>query len=441
MNRRIRIIGIFIVEDFKTTMKKFLYTLTFLFFSLQFSAQEQSIDELIDRSTQKIDSKSYKEAIPLLTKVLDKEYNNHLALNKLGICYFELGDYSKAKENFRQAVLYSGKNANYLSNLSAAFSRLNDDEKAYEYARRALAIEETQLSLFNAVSLANNVNRVDECITLLNKSKLEKHNDFNSLYGRCYYKQKDFKNSIDKYERYFENDGKTEKFVEEINDEQERQSLQMAYLFEIVSPKTNESLKNDYLQKLRKSLKTHPYEGIKKSFLMDENICTQYKIPAEKCAKLYQSIFDSAQSSIEELRDQYYIKKDYQKAFDLASQLPDKKYSGDDLFTLKLIRYLSSVQLFSEDYLKNKRKPNMDLLAQAEERYKKLYENGKMYSDGEMSKSEKLQIPFTATLEIFKNGPYKSAEVQNKVGNYVYRILMQTPNENFRLKLKELFDR
>lgn len=425
------------LKIFKTTMKKLLYTLTFLFFSLQFSAQGQSIDELIDLSTQKIDSKSYKEAIPLLNKVLDKEYNNHTALNKLGICYFELGDYSKAKENFRQAVLYSEKNANYLSNLSAAFSRLNEDEKAYEYARKALAVEETELSLFNAVSLANNVNRVDECIALLNKSTIDKHNDFNSLYGRCYYKKKDFKNSIDKYELYFENDGKTEKFVEEINDEQERQSLQMAYLFELVSPKTSESLKNDYLQKLKKSLKTHPYEWIIKSFLLDKNICTQYAVSTEKCAKLYQSIFDSAESPFDELRSQYYIKKDYQKAYDLARNAPTANLSEDDLFQLKLIHYLSSLQLFSADYLKNNRTANPKLLEESEALFKNLYQQGKVYTDEEFNKNVDLQLPVLYSIGIFTGPNYNSVENKEKIEPFILKILLNTPNESFKTKFKE----
>lgn len=418
-------------------MKKLLYSLTFLFFSVHFSAQSKSIDELIEISTQKIESKSYKEAIPLLTQVLDKEYNNHLALNKLGICYFELGDYNKAKENFRKAVLYSEKNSYYLSNLSATFSRLNEDEKAYEYARKALAVEETRLSLFNAVSLANNVNRVDECIDLLNKSTLEKHNDFNSLYGRCYYKKKDFKNSIAKYELYFENDGKTEKFVEEINDEQERQSLQMAYLFEIVSSKTNENLKNDYLQKLKKSLKIQPNDEVKKSFLSGKNICSKNNISAEKCEKLYQSIFDSSQSSLDELSYEYYINKNYQQSYDLANKMSTKNLSDEDLYQLKLVHYLSSMQLFSEDYLKNNRTANQKMLDESVMLFKNLYVKGKEYTDQEFSKNVNLQLPVLYTLEIFHVEEYKSVENQEKIAPSILKILMSTPNEAFKRKFKE----
>ena len=62
--------------------------------------------------------------------------------------------------------------------MSAVFSKINEDEKAYDYARKALEIDETSLTLFNAASMANNIEKPEECLKILDNAIIEKNNDF-----------------------------------------------------------------------------------------------------------------------------------------------------------------------------------------------------------------------------------------------------------------------
>lgn len=416
-------------------MKNIILLLLLIFAPLQISAQTKSVEELIEHGSGKMDSELYQEAIPFLKLAIEKEHNNHLALNKLGICYFELKDYDKAKENFRKAILYSDKQSYYFANLGATYSRLGDDEKAYEYARKALEIEESDLSLFNAVSLASNVDRADKCIDLLNKSTLEKHNDFNTLYGRCYYKKKNYKNSIQKYELYFQNIDKSEKFVEEINDEEEKNILTSAYFFEVASDNIDEETKNEYLSKLKNLL--NEKENTIDLFFNADHLCSKYEYTIETCEKVFNSLVDSKLSEMDALQYQYYILNDYEKVNQLARQLSEKKHTRKDLFTIRLMRYLSVLQLFSKDYLQNNNTPNLQLLSEAEELFKNLYEPGKIYTDEEFMENKELQLPVEKTIAVFRKGNYANTYERKKVGKYVLKILIQIPNQNVQTKLNE----
>lgn len=187
-------------------MKKLLLIFLILFFgNFQAFAQTESAEEWYDLGTEKYNAKKYEEAIPLYKKSIEIDEKYHYALNQLGLCYFQLKNYNKAKEYIRLAILYSENKSTYYSNLGAVFSNLNEDEKAYEYARKALEIKEDALTLFNAASLANNIEKPEECIKLLDNATIEKNNDFNDLYARAYLKLEDFEKGIKYFELFFEN--------------------------------------------------------------------------------------------------------------------------------------------------------------------------------------------------------------------------------------------
>lgn len=183
-------------------------TIFLLFANISFAQtnlRNLSISDIEDKAKVAYAIKNYDEAILLYNELITRDYKNHEYLNNLGLCYFQSKNYIKAKENFRLAVLYSEKNATYYTNLSAAFCKLDEDEKAYDYARKAYDIEETEFTLFNAASFANVIKRFDLCLDLLRKSNIEKNNDFNILYAEAYFLKGDIEKSIYHYELYLQN--------------------------------------------------------------------------------------------------------------------------------------------------------------------------------------------------------------------------------------------
>ena len=154
---------------------------------------------------EEMQSKNYEKAIIYFSKIIQKEYKEHDILSRVGLCYFHLKEYEKAKENFRLAILYSNKISSYYSNLAATYQCLEDNEKAFYYARKGLEIEENKHTLFNASSMANIIGRPEEAIKLLDNSLLKKSNDFNKIYAEAYNTKGDMAKSIYYYELFFTN--------------------------------------------------------------------------------------------------------------------------------------------------------------------------------------------------------------------------------------------
>lgn len=430
-------------------MKRIIFT--FLFISsgvFQTFAQDkqETVKELISVGDQKSEEKSYEDAIPYYKRALEKEHNHHRALDQLGICYYKLGDYAKAKEYFRKAILYSENNSYYYSNLGATYSQLGEDEKAYEYARKAYEIarktldKDTEFILFNSVSLANNVDKADECLKLLEESTLTKHNDFNTLYGRCYLKKKNYKQAIEKYETYFENDKPDDKLVAAINNTEEKEYLHSAYIYAIGSPEIPDQEKHVYLNRLKKNLEEQGKDKLTDSFFLPDNLCSLYDYSSENCTNTFKFLINRKLSSLEEIQYQYYVVQDYDKAADLSTQLSEKNYKGEELADLKLVKYLSSLQLFSKDYQKNNRIPNLELLANSIALFKNNYEKGRIYTDQEFKNREDLQAPVSYTINLFRKGIYAEPKEQNKMGLQILKILINMPNKNGQIKMQELYN-
>mgnify|MGYP003607857912 CR=1 FL=1 len=191
-------------------MKIFSIILFFLFVQILF-AQNKAISydrlETLRLGKEEMQMSNYENAISHFTKITQKEPKNHDILDRIGRCYYHLKNYEKAKEYFKLAILYSTKNANYYANIAAVYSELDDNETAYYYAKKALEIKETPLTLFNAASIANELEKPDESLKLLNNSKLDKSkaNDLNKVYADAYFLKRNMEKSILHYDRFFFN--------------------------------------------------------------------------------------------------------------------------------------------------------------------------------------------------------------------------------------------
>ena len=56
--------------------------------------------------------------------------------NLLGLCYYELGDYTQAKSIFENLLERAPLNVNILLNTAKAYAKLNDADKVLEYAEK-----------------------------------------------------------------------------------------------------------------------------------------------------------------------------------------------------------------------------------------------------------------------------------------------------------------
>ena len=177
----------------------------FLYFSLPFFAQSE-IKKMEIEADSLYNAKQYNASIQIYNLLLSKNPKNSFYLSNQGLNYFKLNDFKKTKENFRLSILYEDSDnkeslaINY-SNLSACFLELNEFTKGYEYALKAYHLDKNDSTiLWNVASLANNVQDYKKVIEILNNASIDKHNDFNSLYGTAYLSLGENEKSINYYE-------------------------------------------------------------------------------------------------------------------------------------------------------------------------------------------------------------------------------------------------
>ena len=188
---------------------KTIFTLLLLIIFTQTFGQSKSANydrsEILQQGEEQMMMSNYEKAIFNFIKITQKEPKNHDILDRIGRCYYHLKEYEKAKEYLKLAILYSKNNASYHANIAAVYQELNENEKAYYYAMKALKMKETSLTLFNAASLANEVGKPDESIKLLNNCKLDKtkENDFNKVYADAYFLKGNMEKSMLYYDRFF----------------------------------------------------------------------------------------------------------------------------------------------------------------------------------------------------------------------------------------------
>ncbi|MCQ4142654.1 tetratricopeptide repeat protein [Chryseobacterium sp. EO14] len=384
-------------------MKTFFKILLVLIFAQQFSAQNstaKTAEEWYNLGEEKYKAKNYEKAIPFLKKSVELDNRYHYALNELGLCYFYLKNYTKAKEYFRLAILYSDKNVVYYSNLAAVFSNLGEDEKAYDYARKALEIEENSQTLFNAASMANNAEKPEECLKIMDGAKIEKENHFLDLYGRCYYKIKDCENSIKSLEEFLNKyDASNDDIGFDI--ESDQSLLLYSYGFAIGDKKIDENSRNIYIGKFTQDLKKHSREELQESFFYEDNLCNKYEFSSGVCTKIFNSLFSEI-SLIEKVQFQYYSLRDFNSSFNLSTQLlSEKENNNEDVYQIKLYQYLSSLNLYLLEYQKNN-DLNIETFESTVELFKNMYEKNREYTIEEFKKDEKLQQPMVKTIEVFK---------------------------------------
>lgn len=416
-------------------MKKIIQLFLFLF-TLNLFAQSIVADKILEQADSYYKSSDYLKAIPLYEKYLKTNERDYETLQSAGISYFRVANFQKAKEKFRLAALYcpvekKTQLASYYTNLSGAYSNLEEDEKAYEYAVKAYRTEETSTTLFNAASMANNNGKCTEALKLLNESPLATDNNFNSLFGRCYLVQEQFKLSIKHYEDFFANYEEEESTKFNMLDE--KMNLMYAYLNDAAtakSPLTTDRKAN--ITKLYKEiiLNENKRERLLQIFV-EANNWSQNKYSADIIKQLIESTPDVGTFKMLQIKA---AQQDFEGMSKMVNDYLKKNpnLSGTELQQINYFRYVGNLHAFTQELKVNNFKSNEKKLNDLVKDFQAIFEN-REYADDEITEvmQDAVQVTLISFLDIAK-----TEEDQDKAAPALTKILQTFPNKKFQSELE-----
>lgn len=182
--------------------------------SVALAQPNKTAAELEDYADSLSDNEKWQKAIPIYKKIVADQPGNGQVYNKIGLCYFYLENYQKAKENFRLAALYTENDETILSNVSAAYNNLNDFDNAFAYAIKAVKVKATGQTVLNAMGMANNLSRYEDAINIYQKAPedVKNYRHLGVVLARTYMGLGEYDKSITIYKKYF-NEFKPDKTV------------------------------------------------------------------------------------------------------------------------------------------------------------------------------------------------------------------------------------
>mgnify|MGYP003583784174 FL=1 len=418
--------------------------LILLFFPIITFAQE-NIDVLEKKADSLYDVKEYTSSLKIYNHLLVKKATNSYYLSKKGLCLFHLENYQSAKENFRLAALYENPEnkkslATHYSNLSACYSNLNEDKKAYDYAMKAYYIDENNpLTLWNAASLGNNVNEYEKGIEILDKSKIEKHNDFNALYGRAFLYLSNYNKSIEYYEKFFQNFDNDNRYAESVNLSDEKYNLLKAYmglLLNNIENKVNEYRYEQQLLSLTKELSTTEWNKkiAEKILYLLDNTKSKNNPFTSMITKQFEMLPDRLpmESAIF-----YYRVKQYKKSQDLIEKIIKEEafYTDTDANLGKMYHYLNELNLMLMNMNNQGETIDDKELGRTISYFRNYYADKKNLDYKSINTTEELFNPLLETLIILNS---KSPYNKNKMKYVLTKIFENIPNETMKTEMLEM---
>ncbi len=186
-----------------------LLLLVFLATSVIQAQGTAEFEKTEQRAEQLMQNGEYSQAIALYRKLVDHEYQKSHMYDNIGLCYFYMKNYPKAKENFRMAVLYGEtKSVTMLANLAAAFNEMDDFKKALDYAMKALMLEANPQTVLNAISIANNLRDYAKVEEIYNKyakpnAEIRNYNPLRGIIAQSYYNAGKYWDAVNEYRTFF----------------------------------------------------------------------------------------------------------------------------------------------------------------------------------------------------------------------------------------------
>ncbi|GEM_PF-4216183 len=400
----------------------------FIMLSTALISQVNTKGALLEQADAYYQAGDYDQAIPIFKKALTMDDRDQEALRGLGLSYFKSGNYEKAKQYLHLVILYYGENATDLSNLSASYSRLNDDANGYKYAKKALELEEMLLTVWNAASLANNISKSDECIQVLDKSTINLHNDFNALYGKCFYQLKNYEKAILKYEAFFKNRQPDDVYAD-LDLETEKKYLHFSYLSRLGEENIDPAEKRRLLKQVKEMFAGVPREDLEKSFFIVDNVCSKYTLNDTTCAEAFRNAIGDDISELAEIKSALYLQRDYQKAEKLAGKYLRKERDNVENFELKLVQYEAALGLLLEDFVRNRNVADDRLLKNARDLFDAFYSE-RSYTKKDFETNSELLLPYENTIVFlrYRFAPHeKNRETQQQLILLITKVMADFP--------------
>jgi predicted TPR repeat methyltransferase len=126
----------------------------------EFSRYRESVDNLYGNVSHMIAARNYDGAILLLRHLLRLSPNHSIALNDLGLLYFDRGETERAVEQFAHVIRLSPGNSDALKNLASIYVEMGDLGKGIEACREIVTLDpknaESVVNLGNLNFLAGN---------------------------------------------------------------------------------------------------------------------------------------------------------------------------------------------------------------------------------------------------------------------------------------------
>lgn len=426
-------------------MVKLMSMLYLLLSGLYVHAQDKEIEAKTSKALLCYVDKDYEKAAQLYEELLEKDYKNTYLLTQCGLSYYHQQKYEQAREKMRLATLYGDVNdkpkmAMYYSNLSAAYSHLNDDEKAFENAVKGYYMDNTSQSrLWNAASMAQNLSRYDNCLKLMDDAEIGAlHYAFETLYARSYYGQQNFEDAVRHYVVFFDRYDQRDDFVPLIiNDE--RNNFLNASLYLLSA--TNDTDKQDQIvHQVVQVQRLHPMvmfrQDMLDAFTRADNYCTKHKLDCTMCNKVFRAWVKDP-NIYDEIRFNFYALRNYADTYQLSTNYLENKDLGDSEVEVKQLQFLSALHLYLAAYKKRgaveKTGETMKLLAY----FDGLFAGKTTHSDEEFMAIPGIKVLLVNMLDVFRTS-FPSVEEQKLVVPLLKKFVARIPNDTIKNKTLEM---
>lgn len=419
---------------------KTMRILCYLLFPFWLSAQDHLTEEKTSQAMIHYQDKEYAQAAKLYEEILEKDYKNSYLLTQCGLSYYHQQKFQEAKEKFRLATLYGNVDdretmALYHSNLSAAYSNLDDDEPAFEHAVKAYYLDKERL--WNAASMAQNLGRYDDCLKLMNEAEEGTlHNAYRTLYGRSYYRKEEFRKAIQQYKTFFDHyDPNDDTVPLVIRDDR---NFYLYSCLHVLAKSDDEQEVNEIIDQVIQVQKAHPMVMYRQDmlafFTIPKNICKTYGLDVEMSKRLFYAWVNDP-NKYDELLFSFYALNAYHDTYQLTA-----KYLQDDVGELERefheIHFLSALHLYLQDRKKQQTSANDERLEELLFLFDDFFEADRIYSDEQFMVIPRIENLLMGLLAAFRSN-YAKGEEQERIAPVLIKFLERLPNESIRSKIKD----
>lgn len=414
--------------------------LCYLLFPFWLSAQEHLVEEKTSQAMIHYQDKEYAQAARLYEEILEKDYKNSYLLTQCGLSYYHQQKFQEAKEKFRLATLYGNVDdtetmALYHSNLSAAYSNLDDDEPAFEHAVKAYYLDKERL--WNAASMAQNLGRYDDCLKLMNEAEEGTlHNAYRTLYGRSYYRKEEFRKAIQQYKTFFDHyDPNDDTVPLVIRDDR---NFYLYSCLHILAESDGEQEINEIIDQVIQVQKAHPMVMYRQDmlafFTIPKNICKTYGLNVEMSKRLFYAWVNDP-NKYDELLFSFYALNAYDDTYRLTD-----KYLQDDVGELERefreIHFLSALHIYLQDLKKQQTSADANRLKELINLFDDFFEADRIYADEEFIVIPRIENLLMGLLAAFRAN-YPKEEEQERIAPVLMKFLERIPNESIKIKIKD----